>query len=111
VTFRLRLIDGGPQLEQDLPWRRPDNADLRIDLSRGREAAPRGPNVKPGPHGRWAVRVTDAQHPVRRRAIRRGCLVSSRWRELFRAVRVVRLPAVSLRARPRHQGAVGSDLV
>ena len=38
-------------LEQDLPWRRPDNADLRIDLSRGRGPAPLGPDVKPGPRG------------------------------------------------------------
>ena len=38
-------------LEQDLPWRRSDNADLRIDLSRGRGAARPGPDVKPGPGG------------------------------------------------------------
>jgi hypothetical protein len=37
-------------LEQDLPWRS-DNAGLRIDLSRGRGAAPLGPDVKPGPRG------------------------------------------------------------
>jgi hypothetical protein len=38
-------------LELDLPCRRSDNAGLRIDLSRGRGAAPLGPDVKPGPRG------------------------------------------------------------
>jgi len=38
-----------------LPWRRPDNAGLRAGLSRGRGAAPLGPDVKPGPRG-WPDR-------------------------------------------------------
>jgi hypothetical protein len=57
-----RLIAGGDvpaapdrtrpaALEQDLPWRRPDNTGLRAGLNRGRGAAPLGPDVKPGPGG------------------------------------------------------------
>jgi hypothetical protein len=48
VTSRLRLVERGrAPREPDLPERRPVNAGLHIDLSRGRGAAPPGQDVKP----------------------------------------------------------------
>jgi hypothetical protein len=108
-----RLIAGGEvpaasdrrrpaALEQDMPWRS-GNAGLRIDLSRGRGAAPVGPDVKPGPRADRIAATTD--RPVERQPGRRGeCARSSadpkRWQGRWAAGVTGRRTSSSARREP-----------